>query len=65
MSTKADPVGLIAVTWLDRMRTTLTEAAVQFQLYADQHEAKTPPDTEKAATNRAWATRCLNAVRGD
>ena len=44
------------------MREALREAGNQFQLYADYHLAKQPPDREKAAVNIHWATRCHEAA---
>jgi hypothetical protein len=46
---------------MERMRAALREAGYQFQLYADYHLAKQPPDREKAAVNIHWAMRCLAA----
>jgi hypothetical protein len=48
---------------MERMRAALREAGNQFQLYADYHLAKQPPDREKAAVNIHWAMRCHEAAR--
>jgi hypothetical protein len=47
---------------MERMRAVLREAGNQFQLYADYHLAKQPPDREKAAVNIHWAMRCHEAA---
>lgn len=39
-------------------------AARQFDFYADQHFAKTPPDPAKALVNLAWADYCLGVAHG-
>jgi hypothetical protein len=62
-------------TELDRLRATiavkdaalreaeaaLENGAAQFDFYVEQHMAKTPPDTAKAATNREWAVMFRSA----
>lgn len=42
--------------------STLREVAKQFDFYAGQHLAKTPPDIAKAETNQIWAERCRAAI---
>ena len=46
--------------YLDKLEAVLSQAAAQFQLYADNHVAKGKVD--KAATNQGWADRCRDAM---
>jgi hypothetical protein len=48
---------------MERMRAALRDAGNQFQLYADYHLAKQPPNREKAAVNIHWAMRCHLAAK--
>ena len=47
---------------LARVEEALEAAASQFDYYAEQHDAKTPPDRLKAATNQNMARMCRNAL---
>jgi hypothetical protein len=44
------------------LRQSLLMAESWFRDYADQHNAKTPPDTVKAATNAERADYCHKAI---
>ncbi len=48
---------------LDRAAEGIAEAARQFRFYEEQHLAKTPPDTAKAATNKEFANRLEALLR--
>jgi hypothetical protein len=45
------------------MRNALLAAAKVFEQYANYHEAKQPPDREKAEANRDWAERCRDVAQ--
>jgi hypothetical protein len=47
-----------------RMAAQLEAAALQFEDYARQHRAKTPPDVAKAETNERMARACRDAMGG-
>lgn len=50
---------------IDEMRWMLEACRDQFNLYAEQHEAKGTPDSQlKARTNRAIAARITAVLRG-
>jgi hypothetical protein len=48
--------------WAAEMQDALLAAAEQFDVYADYHLAKSPPDDDKAAVNTDWASRCRDAA---
>lgn len=47
---------------LTEVREALHDAMHQFGYYVRSHLAKTPPDEEKAETNRRMANRCAKAL---
>ena len=46
----------------ERMRDALLRAAEQFASYADHHQAKDPPDRDKAKANARLAADCREAA---
>lgn len=49
----------------DHLYELVEACAEQFQFYVEQHLAKSPPDTAKAATNQEFAQRCRAALAKD